>query len=330
MPQSTYDQLAELVVVQAAEIAELKARIAEFERQLRAGSWNSSKPPSSDGPAEPAPKSLRTRSGRKPGGQPGREGRTLEQVADPDEVLRDRHRHTRAGGVRALVQYGPRVLAIIVCLYMGQYSPARGGTPSRRIAPPERWPSCSAPRSPRAPAPAAAAGAGAGLDGFMTVVRGRIAASGLVHVDETGLWVDGRLHWLHSASTDRYTPLSCHRRRGREAMDAAGILPDFSGVAPMATLNPAAFERVIDINLTGVWRTFRAALPHVSGHGGYLLAISSLAAFAHSPLQSSYTASKAGVWAMCDSSGNDKGLFKMIPIETVVDAIVTGSRNGRR
>jgi NAD(P)-dependent dehydrogenase (short-subunit alcohol dehydrogenase family) len=133
-------------------------------------------------------------------------------------------------------------------------------------------------------------------------------------------------------------------------------------IAPMATLDPAAFERVIDINLTGVWRTFRAALPHVEQHRGYLLAISSMAAFAHSPLQIPYTASKAGVWAMCDSirlevrhlgvgvgsahptffrtpmmddvvadpagrqlwGGNDKGLFKMVPIDTVVDALVAG------
>lgn len=72
-------------------------------------------------------------------------------------------------------------------------------------------------------------------------------------------------------------------------------------MAPMAGLDPAAFDRVIDVNLNGVWRTFRAALPHVQARQGHLLAISSLAAFAHSPLQASYTASKAGVWAMCNS-----------------------------
>lgn len=72
-------------------------------------------------------------------------------------------------------------------------------------------------------------------------------------------------------------------------------------MAPIQTIEPDAWERVIDINLNGVWRTFRAALPHVRERRGYLLAISSMAAFVHSPLQAQYAASKAGVWALCDS-----------------------------
>tara|TARA_R110001592_G_scaffold63585_6_gene194881 strand:- start:3046 stop:3879 length:834 start_codon:yes stop_codon:yes gene_type:complete len=72
-------------------------------------------------------------------------------------------------------------------------------------------------------------------------------------------------------------------------------------IEPLTADGDDSFERVIDINLNGVWRTFRAALPHVKGSGGYLLAISSMAAFVHSPLQASYTASKAGVWALCNS-----------------------------
>jgi NAD(P)-dependent dehydrogenase (short-subunit alcohol dehydrogenase family) len=130
-------------------------------------------------------------------------------------------------------------------------------------------------------------------------------------------------------------------------------------MAPLATLEPAAYERVIDINLNGVWRTFRAGLPHVQQRQGYLLATCSMAAFVHSPLQTPYTASKAGVWALCNSLrlevkhlsvgvgslhptffstplmdhvladpagqllwNNQTGLWKMIPLEDVVDGAV--------
>src|SRR4051812_40870625 len=94
MTAPSYEQLAALVAAQErtiallqARIAEQDAEIAELKRQLAASLRNSSKPPSSDGLDKPAPKSLRGRSGRKPGGQPGREGRTLRQVAVPDEVV---------------------------------------------------------------------------------------------------------------------------------------------------------------------------------------------------------------------------------------------------
>jgi transposase len=156
-------QLREVVEALRVEVAELRARLGQ-------NSSNSSRPPSSDGPAKPAPKSLRRRSGRRPGGQPSHPGSTLARVSDPDEVV---HHELRASagcgeglagalevgvarrqvfdlppirvrvtehqivsrrcqccgatttgaapnGMDAPVQYGPRITAIILYLYVGQ------------------------------------------------------------------------------------------------------------------------------------------------------------------------------------------------------------------
>lgn len=82
------EELEALVGEQAALISELRAEVADLKRRLAQNSRNSSRPPSSDGLAKPpAPKSLRRRSGRKPGGQPGHEGHRLERVERPDEVI---------------------------------------------------------------------------------------------------------------------------------------------------------------------------------------------------------------------------------------------------
>ena len=76
-----------MIVGQAEVIARLEARVAELETRLGMNSRNSHRPPSSDGLAKPAPKSLRGKGGRKPGGQPGHPGRTLSLVDDPDETV---------------------------------------------------------------------------------------------------------------------------------------------------------------------------------------------------------------------------------------------------
>jgi NAD(P)-dependent dehydrogenase (short-subunit alcohol dehydrogenase family) len=64
---------------------------------------------------------------------------------------------------------------------------------------------------------------------------------------------------------------------------------------PVATVDPAAFERVIEINLLGVFRTIRAALPHVMERKGYALTVASVAAAIPTPTMAAYGASKAGV-----------------------------------
>ncbi len=91
-------ELVELLFAQLADqqeqlrsqqemIASLTARLNELEDRLAKNSRNSSKPPSSDGIDKPKPKSLRGKSGKKPGGQKGHPGRTLSLVEDPEHVV---------------------------------------------------------------------------------------------------------------------------------------------------------------------------------------------------------------------------------------------------
>lgn len=89
------DEIAALKAENAAlheQVRTLVARVQELEGRLAKDSHNSSKPPSSDGLARAVrtPKSLRQKSGKRPGGQPGHRGRHLRLVATPDRVIAHR------------------------------------------------------------------------------------------------------------------------------------------------------------------------------------------------------------------------------------------------
>ena len=126
-------------------------------------------------------------------------------------------------GVTAPVQYGPRAAAIGAYLWHGQFL-------SR-----DRACAAMADLFGCAPSPGAlasmtrkiAAAAAPALD----AVRGALAAAGVAHFDETGFRVAGRLAWVHSASSGKYALVTVHAKRGKDGMDAAGVLPAFGGIA---------------------------------------------------------------------------------------------------
>jgi hypothetical protein len=126
-------------------------------------------------------------------------------------------------GVTAPVQYGPRITAIILYLYVGQFMSKKRtaqalaelfGTPVSE--------GTVATMTTRA---------ADGLDGFLDQVKDRIVESETAGFDETGLRVAGKLHWVHCARTGRYTLITCHTKRGREGIDDMGVLGRFRGVA---------------------------------------------------------------------------------------------------
>jgi transposase len=91
LAKSDPEAIADLVLMLWDRVDALEARLAQLERN----SANSSKPPSSDRDSfnpPPKPKSLRKKSGRKPGGQAGHQGDTLRQIDDPERVVEHRLR----------------------------------------------------------------------------------------------------------------------------------------------------------------------------------------------------------------------------------------------
>jgi NAD(P)-dependent dehydrogenase (short-subunit alcohol dehydrogenase family) len=65
--------------------------------------------------------------------------------------------------------------------------------------------------------------------------------------------------------------------------------------APVLTVDPDDFRRVIEVNLIGVFHTVRAALPSIIDQRGYVLVIASVASYVAAPGMAAYSASKAGV-----------------------------------
>ena len=69
------------------------------------------------------------------------------------------------------------------------------------------------------------------LKGVVEQIREKLIHAEVVHFDETGLSINGKLHWLHGAGTRGFTYYYPHERRGNAASDQIGILPHLKGNA---------------------------------------------------------------------------------------------------
>lgn len=232
-------------------------------------SRNSSKPPSLD-PNRPRGRKTRAKGKkRKPGGQPGHPGSYLKPVEKPDvvhEIKIDRkslpkgHRYTSVGydkrqvidivvsrqiteyqaeivrdergneyvaefpdGVKRDVQYGAALKAKAVYMSQAQLIPlerVENYFQSHFQLNVSQGSLCNFNKE-----------AYRELETFEKVAKEKLILSELLHNDETGINIAGQLHWLHSASNEKWTLFFPHQRRGQEAMKDFGILPRFQGIA---------------------------------------------------------------------------------------------------
>jgi transposase len=67
------------------------------------------------------------------------------------------------------------------------------------------------------------------LEKFDEVVKQKLIQDLIVNADETGINVNGKRIWLHNACNEKWTYLYPHTKRGAEAMNEIGILPNFCG-----------------------------------------------------------------------------------------------------
>jgi transposase len=253
-----------------AQLLALTERVVSLEARGAKDSHNSHQPPASDGLARKT-RSLRQKSGKKPGGQLGHPGTTLRWSEHPDrivthapercaqcgtslaagaasgaerrqvvdlpplqlEVTEHRAQPRVCPGCQAItpaafppgvthpVQYGPGIKALAV--YLNQY----------QLLPWERAGELMADLFGQAPGEGSLAtflSTGfARLEPIEAAIREAIRAAPVAQMDETGVRIAGKTRWLHYSGTPTLALYAWHPKRGREGIEAVGVLPEFAG-----------------------------------------------------------------------------------------------------
>lgn len=248
----------------------LRARVQELEARLAKDSHNSSKPPSSDPPfckpqslrqssgrkpggqkgrkgvtlrqvEHPDEQKVHAPSGTCPCGRPldpadatvlGERRQTVEievrrrivehRVAQCICTCGLQHRGAFPEWVRGPIQYGPSVQALSV--YLTQYQLL----PYARTA--ELFEDLAGIAISPGTVEAATRTAAEQVKSPVQAIREALVVAPVAHADESGMRVQGKLYWLHVLSTSLLTAYCIHPKRGREALEAIGLLRRFLGV----------------------------------------------------------------------------------------------------
>jgi transposase len=259
----TIEDLYAIIQAQAATIVALQQEVAELKRQLGLNSQNSGKPPSSDGLKKPPRvQSLRGRSEKPCGGQPGHKGETLRQIENPDIIKKHNAKtcaHCRAKLTAAMVtgvvkrqvfdipkprfevtEHQASIYTCTGCAHLttaavlaaAHYGPrVRAAAvylsfgqliPEERVAETMR----DLFNVDLCAATVAAMGArkASELMAFSDYIATKVAAASVKHLDETGFRIGGHTQWLHVASTMGLTSYRVSPKRGSLPSVMTGIV----------------------------------------------------------------------------------------------------------
>jgi len=237
--------------------------------RLSLNSGNSGKPPSSDPNRKKKKKKSpgKSKSNKKPGGQPGRKGTQLKPVDNPDEIeeLKIDKRTLPKGDYKEEGYEARQVVDFVISACVTEYRaqvlidakgnryvadfpsfvtrPIQYGAKTKatsvymsqfQMIPYNRVEDYFSSQIGLKISPGSFFNfnqeAYALLERFDEVAKAVLIASARINVDETGINVNGTKIWLHTAGDDEWTHFAPHEKRGSEAMDAIGIIPKFLGV----------------------------------------------------------------------------------------------------
>jgi len=251
------------------ENASLQSKIVELKSRLKSNSSNSSRPPSSDG-YQKKPAFPKKAKGKK-GGQKGHTGRNLQQVSNPDKIVKcmpdkcscghefhqDKftiaerrqvfdlpqpklevteyqihqatcpvcgqiHKGTAPERIKAPTQYGNGVKSFVIMLNVHYNLPYKKiqqlfddlfGNPINESTIFSASQNCYN-----------------NLEQTEQTIKTKVSLNDVVHADETGLRIEGKLQWLHTATTLAHTYLFVHQNRGIKALESeSSILNKLNG-----------------------------------------------------------------------------------------------------